>query len=50
MPWVIHLFVKNPVNLDGIVPDLLVENNMMSDLKAQKPGLYDIIFNFQKGR
>lgn len=50
MTWIIHLFVKDTVNLNRIVPALLVENDMVAYLKAQKPGLYDIIFDFQKGR
>ena len=39
MPLVIHFLVKDADNLNGSILNLLVENNMMPDFKAQKSGL-----------
>ena len=50
MPLVIHSLVKNAVDPKGAVSLLFVKDDVMPNLMAQKPGLDDIVFDFQEGR
>ena len=50
MSLIVHFLVQNTIYPDGAVFVLLIENDMMPNLKTKEPGLYDIIFLFKENR
>ena len=42
--------MENTIHPDGTILVLLIENNMMPDLKTKEPRLYDIISLFKEDR
>ena len=42
--------MENTIHPDGTILVLLIENNMMPDLKTKEPGFYDIISLFKENR